>query len=221
MRTMPTCSPFGPTNLTSGTRMRSLMRVSTVMWPPQSCYPRRNRASGTCLPHPCPKDTPRTPRGPARIVTYGARRSDRSTPRVGCQHTPSTPESRQGFQDRTRPPRSGSGGSGLHLPPPPERRLVASDIVAGTAPNAACPRGRNARPCRDGRRYRRGALGGPGPAIGTVRIALPLAARGVRVDGVDLSPSMISKLRAKMWPATIRSPSGSTRAMSCCPRRGT
>jgi SAM-dependent methyltransferase len=34
-------------------------------------------------------------------------------------------------------------------------------------------------------------------AIGTGRVALPLAARGVRVDGVDLSPAMVAKLRAK------------------------
>lgn len=34
-------------------------------------------------------------------------------------------------------------------------------------------------------------------AIGTGRIALPLAARGVRVDGIDLSPAMVAKLRAK------------------------
>ena len=42
---------------------------------------------------------------------------------------------------------------------------------------------------------------GPGPAlelgIGTGRIALPLAARGIRVDGVDLSPAMVDQLRAK------------------------
>ena len=43
------------------------------------------------------------------------------------------------------------------------------------------------------------ARGGPALelAIGTGRIALPLAARGIRVDGVDLSPAMVSKLRAK------------------------
>jgi SAM-dependent methyltransferase len=45
------------------------------------------------------------------------------------------------------------------------------------------------------------SLAGPGPAlelaIGTGRIALPLAARGIRVDGVDLSPAMIAQLRAK------------------------
>jgi SAM-dependent methyltransferase len=33
--------------------------------------------------------------------------------------------------------------------------------------------------------------------IGTGRIALPLAQRGVRVHGIDLSPAMIAKLRAK------------------------
>jgi SAM-dependent methyltransferase len=44
-------------------------------------------------------------------------------------------------------------------------------------------------------------LAGSGPtlelAIGTGRIALPLAARGVRVDGIDISPHMIARLRAK------------------------
>ncbi len=34
-------------------------------------------------------------------------------------------------------------------------------------------------------------------AIGAGRIALPLAARGLRVDGIDLSPAMVAKLRAK------------------------
>ena len=43
------------------------------------------------------------------------------------------------------------------------------------------------------------ARGGPALelAIGTGRIALPLAAQGIRVDGIDFSPSMIAKLRAK------------------------
>lgn len=43
------------------------------------------------------------------------------------------------------------------------------------------------------------ARGGPALelAIGTGRIALPLTARGVRVDGVDLSPAMVARLRAK------------------------
>jgi SAM-dependent methyltransferase len=34
-------------------------------------------------------------------------------------------------------------------------------------------------------------------AIGTGRVALPLAARGLRVDGVDISPEMVAQLRAK------------------------
>lgn len=43
------------------------------------------------------------------------------------------------------------------------------------------------------------AAGGPvlELAIGTGRIALPLAARGSRVDGIDLSTAMVAKLRAK------------------------
>jgi SAM-dependent methyltransferase len=39
--------------------------------------------------------------------------------------------------------------------------------------------------------------------IGTGRIALPLAARGVRVHGVDLSPDMVAQLRAKPGGAEI------------------
>jgi SAM-dependent methyltransferase len=45
------------------------------------------------------------------------------------------------------------------------------------------------------------ALAGGGPvlelAIGAGRIALPLAARGIRVDGIDFSPAMVARLRAK------------------------
>lgn len=45
------------------------------------------------------------------------------------------------------------------------------------------------------------ALAGDGAAlelgIGTGRIALPLAARGVRVHGIDLSTAMVERLRAK------------------------
>ena len=43
------------------------------------------------------------------------------------------------------------------------------------------------------------ARGGPALelAIGTGWIALPLAARGIRVDGIDLSPAMVARLRAK------------------------
>ncbi len=45
------------------------------------------------------------------------------------------------------------------------------------------------------------SLAGGGPAlelaIGAGRIALPLAARGIRVDGVDISPAMVAQLRAK------------------------
>lgn len=44
-------------------------------------------------------------------------------------------------------------------------------------------------------------IAGEGPAlefaIGTGRIALPLAARGIRVDGIELSPDMVARLREK------------------------
>jgi len=45
------------------------------------------------------------------------------------------------------------------------------------------------------------ALAASGPAlelaIGAGRIALPLAERGVRVDGIDISPAMLAELRAQ------------------------
>lgn len=43
------------------------------------------------------------------------------------------------------------------------------------------------------------AKGGPALelAIGTGRIALHLAARGVKVEGIDISPAMVTKLRGK------------------------
>lgn len=41
-------------------------------------------------------------------------------------------------------------------------------------------------------------------AIGTGRIALPLAAKGIRVDGIDFSPSMIAGLRAKPGGGQLR-----------------
>ena len=37
MRTIPTCSPAGPTSRTSGTRMRSLIRGSVLICPPVGC----------------------------------------------------------------------------------------------------------------------------------------------------------------------------------------
>ena len=51
-------------------------------------------------------------------------------------------------------------------------------------------------------------LAGDGAAlelgIGTGRIALPLARRGVRVDGIDLSEAMVARLRAKPGADEIR-----------------
>ena len=44
-------------------------------------------------------------------------------------------------------------------------------------------------------------LADPGPAlelaIGTGRIALPLAERGIQVEGIDISPAMVAQLRTK------------------------
>jgi hypothetical protein len=40
-------------------------------------------------------------------------------------------------------------------------------------------------------------------AVGTGRIAVPLAARGVRVAGIDLSPDMVAELRKKSEAITV------------------
>ncbi|QSB13271.1 class I SAM-dependent methyltransferase [Natronosporangium hydrolyticum] len=40
-------------------------------------------------------------------------------------------------------------------------------------------------------------------AVGTGRVAVPLAARGVPVNGIELSPSMVEQLRTKADEATI------------------
>ena len=49
------------------------------------------------------------------------------------------------------------------------------------------------------------ASGGPALefAIGTGRIALPLAAHGVAVDGIELSPAMVERLRSKPGGAAL------------------
>jgi len=50
-------------------------------------------------------------------------------------------------------------------------------------------------------------LAGDGPVlelgVGTGRVALPLAARGLRVAGIDLSPDMVAKLREKAGAEAI------------------
>ncbi len=49
------------------------------------------------------------------------------------------------------------------------------------------------------------ARGGPALelAIGTGRIALPLSQRGIRVDGIELSPDMVARLRSKPGGADL------------------
>ncbi|MBE7464610.1 MAG: class I SAM-dependent methyltransferase [Planctomycetes bacterium] len=49
------------------------------------------------------------------------------------------------------------------------------------------------------------AAGGPALelGIGAGRIALPLAARGIRVDGIDISPSTVAQMRTKPGGASI------------------
>jgi len=45
-------------------------------------------------------------------------------------------------------------------------------------------------------------------AIGTGRVAVPLAERGVRVSGIELSPAMLAQLRAKPGAADIEAVEG-------------
>src|SRR5438128_9971604 len=55
-------------------------------------------------------------------------------------------------------------------------------------------------------------LAGSGPAlelaIGTGRIALPLAARGIRVDGIDISTAMVEQRRAQPGGAKLEGTTG-------------
>ena len=44
------------------------------------------------------------------------------------------------------------------------------------------------------------------PGIGTGRIALPLAERGYRVDGIDLSPRMLAVLERRLAQSPVRPP---------------
>lgn len=44
------------------------------------------------------------------------------------------------------------------------------------------------------------------PGIGTGRIALPLAERGYRVDGIDLSPRMLAVLEERLAQSPVRPP---------------
>jgi SAM-dependent methyltransferase len=74
-------------------------------------------------------------------------------------------------------------------------RLWAADYDRGTNPDPA--------PAVEFLADR--AHGGPvlELAIGTGRVALPLAARGIRVEGVEASPEMVERLRAKPGGAQL------------------
>ena len=64
-------------------------------------------------------------------------------------------------------------------------------------------------------------LAGPGPArelgFGTGRVALPLAARGVEVHGIDASAAMVERLRAKPGGEAIPVTFGCTSRSSSTP----
>jgi SAM-dependent methyltransferase len=57
-------------------------------------------------------------------------------------------------------------------------------------------------------------------AIGTGRVALPLAALGVCLDGIELSPAMVEQLRAKPGGAALRVESGDMSRLSMDRRYG-
>src|SRR3954467_8601555 len=64
MRTMPTCSPPGPISRTSGTRMRSLTRVSVLMGPPtlSTRSPRHQPLCSFRAERPCSQQGPKPTR---------------------------------------------------------------------------------------------------------------------------------------------------------------
>jgi SAM-dependent methyltransferase len=66
----------------------------------------------------------------------------------------------------------------------------------------------------------RTANGGPALelAIGTGWIALPLAERGIRVDGIDISPAMVDQLRAKPGGDRLRVEIGDAAEVSMAER---
>jgi hypothetical protein len=69
MRTMPTCSPAGPTSRTSGTRIRSLIRGSVLICPPVGCrWFDQPGGTGSVRGDPNYEGSPRMrrPRKPAR-----------------------------------------------------------------------------------------------------------------------------------------------------------
>jgi SAM-dependent methyltransferase len=57
-------------------------------------------------------------------------------------------------------------------------------------------------------------------AIGTGRIAVPLAELGVQVDGIELSPAMVQQLRAKPGGAALRVEEGDMSRLSMGRRYG-
>lgn len=78
---------------------------------------------------------------------------------------------------------------------------MAFDPFTSFGPEVAAGYDNQPRGDEDAAVARLAALAGEGPAlefaIGTGRIALPLAATGLRVDGVEQSEAMIERLRAK------------------------
>ena len=81
MRTMPTCSPFGPTRRTSGTRMRSLMRVSVLMRSPRFDVVARRSGDPTIRSHATARRRAARLNGPnPDTVVAGGSRGSTSSP---------------------------------------------------------------------------------------------------------------------------------------------
>src|SRR5438445_11446348 len=92
--TMPTCSPSGPTRRTSGTRIRSLIRGSELMWPPKLEFWVGARIV-----------LRRNDKGPAATNAVGATRNP-VVPVVRLEPARQTPRGTAAWAvpDRTRPP---------------------------------------------------------------------------------------------------------------------
>jgi len=128
--TIPTCSPFGPTSRTSGTRMRSLIRGSTLMWPPWLYllrpWTRQERPTihpALCLRAlPPTRKRPRTPRARSPPLPV-SRRGPRGHARIPRRRYDAPPRSAHERLRRARPAHRSPGG--------PTRRPTAGQVGGG------------------------------------------------------------------------------------------
>src|SRR3954464_2513337 len=120
MATMPTCSPFGPTSRTSGTRIRSLMRGSTLMGPPRLADAARALTMRKVPDdlRPGPRQT--TPDRPSSRLDGADRRSGDGPGRLAAARVG------VGLRLHDRPELVGRSvqASSAEVPPPPVRRFA-------------------------------------------------------------------------------------------------